>query len=458
MIATEIFDQLSALIGMDKVSVNVCVREQHGKDESYNSPSLPDLVVFPESTDDVITVVNFSAKYQIPIVPFGSGSGLEGSAIPVRGGISLDMNRMNRILEIRSEDFLVRVQSGVTKDQLNHFLKPYGLFFAVDPGANATLGGMAATNASGTTTVRYGAMRENVRAIEVVLANGTVIHTGTLAAKSSSGYNLNGLFVGSEGTLGVFTELWIKVWGIPESIVCARAEFPDITSCVEASTAVVSAGIPIVRMELVDSPYIEAFNHYRSSGFSVVPHLFLEFRGTSESVMADVRVTQELMKDEGCTHFVFVSGEKERQQMWEVRHHALYAFMHQHVGLRHMGSDVCVPISMIADAVRNAKELLCTMELQGAVLGHVGDGNFHVSLAVNVDCKEDLSRAHAFNERLVALALRVGGTCTGEHGVGLGKMKYQEKEHGTALETMRLIKSVLDPQHLLNPGKLIDPS
>ncbi|GEO25221.1 2-hydroxy-acid oxidase [Alicyclobacillus acidoterrestris] len=451
-------EDLRAILRADQVSDSESILEQHSHDESYHTPVLPDVVVFPESTEDVVAVISYAARQGVAVVPFGAGSSLEGHVIPVSGGISLDMMRMNQVLEVRPDDFLVRVQPGVLKDELNERLGRYGLFFPVDPGSNASLGGMAATNASGTTTVRYGAMRDNVRALEVVLPTGKVIQTSSLAPKSSSGYNITSLFVGSEGTLGVITELWLRVWGIPEQTVAARAVFSDVEHCVRAATAIVGAGIPVVRMELVDGPYIAAVNQYSGSDFPTLPTLFLEFHGNRRHVEADVEVAKEVIEDEGCTSFEFVMDEKARQAMWAARHHALYAFMHQYPGFGHMSTDVCVPVSKLPEAVLRAKELLAQTGVRGAIVGHVGDGNFHVSMAVDRGNLDDLARADAFNEQLVYTALSLGGTCTGEHGVGLGKRKYQQKEHGDALAVMQAIRAAIDPQHLMNPGKLVDPA
>ncbi|GMA61110.1 hypothetical protein GCM10025859_15500 [Alicyclobacillus fastidiosus] len=315
---------------------------------------------------------------------------------------------------------------------------------------------MASTNASGTTAVHYGTMRENVRSLEIVLANGEVIRTGSLTVKSSSGYNLTQLFVGSEGTLGIFTEVTLRLFGIPETTAAARAEFPDIQSCVNASTALIGAGVPVARVELVDGPFIEAVNAFKRTNYNTVPTLFLEFRGNFDSVQSDVRLAQEIAVEEGCVDFQFVSDERERNQLWDARHSAAYAFTHQHVGYGHMATDVCVPISKLPESVTRAKRLIEELDIIGCVIGHVGDGNFHVSVAVNPNDPDSVSRAHQFNEQLVYHALSLGGTCTGEHGVGLGKRKYQEKEHGPAIEVMRAIKMALDPKHILNPGKLID--
>lgn len=445
------------LLSTQQVSTNPAILEQHSHDESYHVPVLPNVVVFPETTHDVVQVITYATRHGIPVVPFGAGSGLEGHVIPVQRGISLDMMHMNKIIEVRPDDFLVCVQPGVTRVQLNEGLKKYGLFFPVDPGADASLGGMAATNASGTTTVRYGAMRDNVKSAEVVLADGSVIRTGSLAAKSSSGLNLMGLFVGSEGTLGIFTELWLKVHGIPEKIVAARAEFPDVASCVNASHAMMGAGIPVARLELVTAPFIHAFNRYKQTTFNPVPTLFLEFHGSQRGVQNDVDFAKEISCEEGCTAFQAVVSEEARNQLWEARHHAAYAFMHQYPGLRHMATDVCVPLSKLPEAVTHAEQVLRDTGVHGAIVGHVGDGNFHCSLAIDPQDPDSMAKAYRVNEEIVHYALSLGGTCTGEHGVGLGKRRYQEKEHGSAIEVMRAIKQTLDPSHILNPGKLVDP-
>lgn len=452
-----IVSDLKSILSPEQVSTSPSVLEQHARDESYHRGPLPDVVVFPASTEDVVKVVEYAAKNKIPLIPFGAGSSLEGHIIPVRGGICVDMTRMDRILEVRPQDFLVRVQPGVTRMKLNEHLKRYGLFFPVDPGADATLGGMAATNASGTTTVRYGAMRDHVRSLQVVLADGSVIQTGSLAAKSSSGYNLTNLFVGSEGTLGVITELWLKVHGIPEKTMAARAQFPDIRSCVDACTAIIGAGIAVTRMELVSEELIEKFNSYKQTNYTVTPTLFFEFSGSEAVVAHEVEAAKEVALDHGCKAFEFVADEAERLEMWKVRHNALYAFMHHFPGYGHMSTDVCVPFSKLPEAVLYAQEMLQELGIKGGIVGHVGDGNFHVMVPVKQDDENSMAVAYQFNERLVERAIALGGTCTGEHGVGLGKMKYQALEHGPALQVMRSIKAVLDPQHIMNPGKLIDP-
>jgi D-lactate dehydrogenase (cytochrome) len=450
-----LYEDLVALLSKDQVSTGESILAQHSRDESYHTPVLPDVVVFPESTADVQAVLRYAFEHDLPVVPYGTGTGLEGHAIPIQGGISLDMMRMNKILEIRPDDFLVKVQPGVTKNQLNEALRRYGLFFPVDPGSDASLGGMAATNASGTTTVRFGAMKDNVRSLQVVLADGTVIETGRLAAKSSSGYNLTSLFVGSEGTLGVITELWLRVYGLPEEVIAAKVVFPTVADCVRASTAMVGSGIPVARLEFVSSEYVKAFNKYRGTNFPVQPTLLVEFHGSSESIQHDVSLAREIAEEEGCIAFEFVEDEAERRELWDIRHNAVYAFMHQFPGYGHMSTDVCVPLSKLPEAVEHAHQKLAEMQIHGAVIGHVGDGNFHVSIAVQPDNPESLAAADAFNEAIVEHALRLGGTCTGEHGVGIGKRKYQAKEHGPALRVMQAIKATLDPKGILNPGKLV---
>jgi len=448
--------ELTGRLGSGQVTVNETVREHHSHDESYHTPVLPDVVVFAEKTADVVQVLEFACEHCIPVVPFGAGTALEGHTVPVKRGISLDLTKMNAILEIRPDDFLAHVEPGVTRTQLNEALKPYGLFFPVDPGADATLGGMAATSASGTTTVHYGAMRDNVRKMAVVLADGRVIETGSLAAKSSSGYNLNHLFIGSEGTLGVITDLWLKLYGLPQKTISARAEFPSVSHCVRASTALMGAGIPVVRLELVSPVMLEAINAYNHTDYRVTPTLFLEFHGNEGGVDTDVALAQELLQDEGCLDIQFEQDTEGQNRLWHARHSAATAFKHMRPGFGHMTTDVCVPLSALAPTVEFAEQALVKYGIDGGIVGHVGDGNFHVSMAVKPADEELMERAEAFNSALVHRALAAGGTCTGEHGVGLGKRQYQAEEHGTALAVMRTLKQVLDAGGIMNPGKLID--
>ncbi|SFB28335.1 D-lactate dehydrogenase (cytochrome) [Lentibacillus halodurans] len=455
-VSVKLLEELREVLAEDRVTTNETILEQHSSDESYHTPYLPDIVVFPENADEVRDTIKLANKYDAPVVPYGYGSSLEASVIPQQGGIVIDFANMNRVLEVREDDFLVKVQPGVTRSQLEKELKKYGLFFTVDPGADATLGGMAATNASGTTSVKYGIMRDSVRDLEVVLADGSIIHTGSLAAKSSSGYNMNGLFVGSEGTLGCFTELTLKVIGIPEHIMAARAEFVSVDDAVDAVIAIMQAGIPIARVELVDEEAIKQMNLYSDTDYHEVPTLFLELHGNKAGLKQDITFMEEIVRDMRCRQIEFETDTAGRNKLWEARHNAAYAFIHNHPGRKQMVTDVCVPISELAGAVKDAREAIGESGLSGGIVGHVGDGNYHILLMLDPGNPDDIERANQLNERIVGYALERGGTCTGEHGVGTGKQKYQEREHGHALSVMRKIKRVLDPDDTLNPGKIIE--
>ncbi|MFC3885773.1 FAD-binding oxidoreductase [Bacillus songklensis] len=450
-----LFHDLVALIGEENVSINETILLQHSKDESNHDPAMPDTVVFPTNREDVQKVVKYANEHRIPIVPFGVGSSLEGHSIPIHKGISMDFQNMNAIVEVRPQDLIVKVQPGVTRIQLNQELKKYGLFFPVDPGADATIGGMASTNASGTTAVRYGVMRDQILNLEVILADGRLIHTGSLAKKSSSGYHLNGLFVGSEGTLGIFTEITLKLHGIPESILAARACFPTVRNCVEAAISILSAGISMARMELVDARSIAQVNDYSGTDYPVLPSLFLEFHGNEAGNEEDVQFVQQLLKEHDCTDFVFESDSNKRALLWKARHELSYAFRHSSPKLRAMGTDVCVPISTLPDIVDYTRERIDYYDLDGAILGHIGDGNFHTLVMYDPENQEHVDKMEKLNEEIVKYAFRLGGTCTGEHGVGIGKIKYQQEEHGESLQIMLGVKQMLDPNNILNPGKLL---
>jgi D-lactate dehydrogenase (cytochrome) len=450
---TGVIQALKAALTEEQVTANETVRELHGRDESYHALQLPDIVVFPKTTEQVSKIMKISNDFQVPVVPFGLGSSLEGHVIPTEGGITIDFSLMNKVLEVLENDFLVRVQPGVTRTQLNKELKKYGLFFSVDPGADATIGGMVATNASGTTSVRYGVMRDQVRDLEVVLADGIVIHTGNRAAKSSSGLHLNGLFTGSEGTLGCFTEMTLRVYGIPEHVSAARACFPTVNDAVEAVVSILQAGIPVARVELVDEPSIRQVNLYSETNYPEKPTLFLEFHGNEAGLKQDVAFMGEIVEGHGCREIQFETDTASRNKLWEARHNLAYAFVHGYPGKKMMVTDVCLPISELAGAVAHARELLEKMGLIGGIVGHVGDGNFHVLLMMDLNDAEETQKAADFNERIVLYALERGGTCTGEHGVGIGKQKYQQQEHGDALIVMEKIKQALDPNNLLNPNK-----
>ncbi|RLL40602.1 FAD-binding protein [Oceanobacillus piezotolerans] len=451
-----ILNALKSKLADEQVTTNQTVRELHSRDETYHETSLPDIVVFPKSTEDVSHIMKVAQEFKTPVTPFGVGSSLEGHVIPYQNGMTVDFSLMNKIIEIKENDLLVTVQPGVTREQLNKELKKYGLFFPVDPGANATLGGMAATNASGTTSVKYGVMRDQVRDMEVVLANGSVIHTGSLAAKSASGYHLNGLFVGSEGTLGCFTELTLQVYGIPEHIVAARATFPTFTQAIDAVTAILNAGIPIARVEFVDEATVIQINKFSETNYPIEPTLFLEFHGNQAGLQADVDFTKEIMKDHDCQEFIFETDTKARNHLWDARHNVAYAYIHGHVGKKMMLTDVAVPISELANAIIYARAELDKLGVPGGLLGHVGDGNFHGLIMIDMTNTEEVQKAKEFNEKVVLYALERGGTCTGEHGVGVGKKQYQQLEHGAALQIMKQIKKALDPNNILNPNKIVD--
>jgi D-lactate dehydrogenase (cytochrome) len=421
---------------------------------TYLAPRAPDAVVYPKSREEVVEILRFADGRGVPVVPYGEGSSLEGHTIPVRGGISLDFGLMDEILEVRPDDFVARVQPGVTHSKLNERLEEHGLFFPVDPGWDASLGGMAATNASGTNAVRYGAMRDRVLGLEVVLAGGTVIRTGGMSMKSSAGYNLTGLFVGSEGTLGAFTELILRLQPVPEQILAARAVFPSIEAAGGAAVAMIRSGMQIGRVELVDARTVEAVNAYKGTAYPVSPTLFLEFSGTEAAVERDVGAARALSEAEGAQAFDFEEDEAGRERLWEARHEAALAIKELNPDRKPMTTDVCVPISDLPDALREARETIESRGLDGAILGHVGDGNYHAVFPVDPEDEEDLERARRVNSEIVGYALARGGTCTGEHGIGFGKAGYLREEHGDSLPFMRKIKELADPNGIMNPGKI----
>lgn len=428
---------------------------RHGEDLSSNPNSRPDVVVFAESTAEVRAVLAWANEQLVPVIPFGTGTSLEGHVIPTSGGISLDVSRMNRILAVHEADLQATVQAGVTHLQLNEAIGPRGLQFPVDPGADASLGGMTATNASGTSAVRYGNMRRNVLALEVVLADGTVIRPGSRAVKSSAGYDLTHLFIGSEGTLGVITEVTLRLYGIPEHVVVARCAFPDVDSACRAAATMVAAGVTASRLELVDGQTLREVNAYKGTAIPEVPTLFVEIGGTEDGVEGDLLTAREIAESEGATAFEADSDPTNRARLWQARHEALFATQHAHPGKLHKSTDVCVPVSELPGAIRNAREAIERHGFEVAVVGHVGDGNYHSIFSIDPDSPGEKARAEAANDEIVEYALSVGGTCTGEHGIGIGKMRYLEAEHGDLLPLMRGIKQLLDPHGILNPGKVI---
>ncbi len=429
--------------------------ERHGSSVfTYHDSHPPDAVVYPKDRDEVAEVMRFCDERGVAIVPFGQGSSLEGQTIPVRGGVTLDFALMDRILEVRPDDFLARVQPGVTHGELNGRLREHGLLFPVDPGWDASLGGMAATNASGTNAVRYGAMRDQVLGLEVVLAGGTCMRTGSMAMKSSAGYNLTALFVGSEGTLGVFTELTLRLYPIPEHVLAARVVFPDIERAGTAAVALIRSGTQVGRCELVDARTIEAVNAYKGTSYATSPTLFLEFSGSEAAVGHDVASARTLCEAEGSGAFEFEEDEAGRERLWEARHEAALAIKELYQDRRPMTTDVCVRISDLPAALRHARDAIASRGLDGAILGHVGDGNYHAVFPVDPSDPEDIAKAEEVSAEIVAYALARGGTCTGEHGIGFGKIEHLREEHGDSLPFMRAIKRLADPNGVLNPGKI----
>src|SRR5262245_2482132 len=447
--------ELRALLG-SRASDAAAVREHHSHGESYHAPAAPDVVCFPHSTDEVAAILAISARRQIPVVPFGAGTSLEGHVNAIRGGIGLDLREMNRVVRVSAEDLDATVEAGVTRLQLNKALNNTGLTFPVDPGADATIGGMAATRASGTTAVRYGTMRENVLGLTVVLADGSIATTGTRARKSAAGYDLTRLVVGSEGTLGVITEVTVRLHPLPEAVSAATCAFDSIAGAVETVIATIQLGVPVARIELLDEAQMDAVNRYSKTSYPVAPMLFFEFHSDSARHVADQAETvQALALDRGGRDFVWAMHLEDRERLWQARHHALYAALALRPGAKGWTTDVCVPISRLAECIIETKKDNAGAPFPICLVGHAGDGNFHLIYVLDPDSASERAEAARLNERMVTRALAMGGTCTGEHGVGLGKMKYLEAEHGASLEIMRTIKRALDPDNRMNPGKMI---
>ncbi|MGE0733905.1 MAG: FAD-binding oxidoreductase [Alphaproteobacteria bacterium] len=445
---------LKQLLG-DRLSVNAAVRERHGKDEGWYPASPPDAVAFATSTEEVAEIVKICARNKTPIIPYGTGTSLEGHIAAIQGGISLDVSQMNKVLEVNGEDMDCRVQPGVTRKALNAHLRDTGLFFPIDPGADASLGGMAATRASGTNAVRYGTMRENVLSLEVVLADGRIIRTAKRARKSSAGYDLTRLFVGSEGTLGVITEVSLRLYGIPEAIASAVCNFPDLESAVNAVIVTIQSGIPVARIEIADEVQIDAINKYSKLTLPVRPTLFLEFHGTEAGVKEQSERFRAIGNDFGCDSFEWTTSPEERTKLWQARHDAAYAAKAIRQGAEVWATDVCVPISKLAQCITETQADLKKYDLIAPIVGHVGDGNFHLVLIADKNDADEMKRAHEVNDRLVMRALSFGGTCTGEHGIGLGKMDFLIAEHGEAVSVMRALKQTMDPDNIMNPGKIL---
>lgn len=448
------FSDLRRLTG-DRMSVARAVLSEHGQSESLVTAGLPDAVVFPRSTDEVAAVARWSMAHRVPLIGWGAGTSLEGHALAVRGGVVVDFRDMAAVIELRPEDRLVRVQPGITREALNTELRTSGLMFPVDPGANASLGGMAATRASGTTAVRYGTMRDNVRGLTVVLAGGEVIRTGTGAPKSAAGYDLTALFVGSEGTLGLITELTLRLHGQPEAVMTAVAAFPSVAAAVDCVIATMQMGLTPARIEFLDAETVAACNAYSHLSLPAAPQLLVEFHGHPEGLAEDVRRFRDLADEFGAKGLEWAERQEDRTRLWAARHSAYRAILASRPGAKAVVTDVCVPISRLAQAVDETRADIAASGIRGPILGHVGDGNFHAILLVDPAAAADVATAKGLAARMADRSLRLGGTITGEHGVGFGKLAHMSAEHGRGWELMGTLKRALDPLGLMNPGKLV---
>ena len=455
MTPAALHDALKQRFG-ERYSTAAAILERHGKDEAYHAGVPPEAVVFATSTEDVVEVVNLCRAHKAPLIPFGTGTSLEGHINAIRGGISLDLSLMTEVLEVNEEDLDCRVQAGVTRKALNEHLRATGLMFPIDPGADASLGGMTATRASGTNAVRYGTMKDNVLGLTVVMANGDVVRTGGRAPKSSAGYDLTRLMIGSEGTLGVITEIQLKLYGQPEAVSAAVCLFPDIDAAAKTAIMVKQMGIPVARMELVDGASIRAINEADQLGMVEKPHIFFEFHGTATWVAEQAERTQEIAAELGGEDFEWSTRPEDRTRLWNARHNMFYSVQRMRPGSVGWPTDVCVPISRLADCINQTLEDLSQTNLLAPLVGHVGDGNFHLQYLIDPNNEDELSEARWVNSRMIERAIEMGGTCTGEHGVGHGKIKYLEAEHGApSLAVMASIKRALDPENIMNPGKIL---
>lgn len=451
-----VLDKLHSLLG-DRLTTTKEVREDHAKDVSHHLPHLPHAVAFPHSNTEVSQIVKVCAQYSIPIVPFGTGTGVEGAVVAIHGGICVDLTQMNKIFQVNQNDMDATVQAGVTRNQLNSHLSgtETGLYFPVDPGADASLGGMAATRASGNAAVRYGTMRENVLGLTVVTADGNIIRTGGRARKSSAGYDLTRLFVGSEGTLGVITEVTLKLAKTPDAVSAAVCAFSDVVEAANTAIKVIGTGIPVARLELLDEIQMGAVNAYSGLDYKVAPTLLFEFHGSESAVTEQAQTVGTIVHEHGGEDFQWAAGEEERNRLWQARYDSYYASLALRPGSVGYVTDVCVPISRLADCILKTKQEIQTSGLVAPLLGHVGDGNFHVVFPLDPNHPEELKEAQRLSQLFVEYALQMDGTCTGEHGIGLGKIEALKQEHGPGVGVMHAIKKSLDPQNIMNPGKVI---
>ena len=446
-------DELTALLG-DRLSTSTGVRDHHSKDESWHIPHRPDAVAFPKTTEEVSAIVQVCARHRIPVVAYGTGTSLEGAVIPEFGGIVIDLVNFDQVLQVNAEDLDVTVQARVTRKQLNDYIRDQGLFFPIDPGADVSLGGMAATRASGTNAVRYGTMRENVLGLTVVMADGRIIRTSRRARKSAAGYDLTRLFVGSEGTLGIITEVTLRLYGIPEAMAAAVCSFDSLEGAINTVIQTIQLGVPIARIELLDDVQMDAVNKFSKLSYAVKDTLFVEFHGTENGVKEQAEIVQSIAAEHGGGEFKWATKPEERSHLWTARHDVTYANKALRPGCEIWATDVCVPISRLAECILETKKDLKESFLIAPLVGHVGDGNFHLGFLINREDPKELAEAERLNERLVMRALAMDGTCTGEHGIGLGKMKFLVAEHGEAVSVMREVKKALDPLGIMNPGKI----
>lgn len=446
-------DELRALLG-DRLSTSTGVRDHHSKDESWHVPHRPDAVAFPNSTEEVSQIVQICARHRTPVVAYGTGTSLEGAVIPEHGGVVVDLANMDQVLQVNAEDLDVTVQARVTRKQLNEYIRDLGLFFPIDPGADASLGGMAATRASGTNAVRYGTMRENVLALTVVMADGRIIRTSRRARKSAAGYDLTRLFVGSEGTLGIITEVTLRLYGLPEAMAAAVCSFDSLEGAVNCVIQTIQLGVPIARIELLDDVQMDSVNKFSKLDYPVKDTLFIEFHGTEAGVKEQAEIVQSIAGDNGGGEFKWATKPEERTHLWTARHDVTYANKALRPGCEIWATDVCVPISRLTECIIETKQDLKESFLIAPLVGHVGDGNFHLGFVIDRNNPAELAEAERLNDRLVMRALAMDGTCTGEHGIGLGKQKFLVAEHGEAVSVMREIKKALDPLGIMNPGKI----
>ncbi len=447
-------EELKSLL-RDRLDTSTSVRTHHSQDESFHQAALPNAVAFPKSTSEVSEIVRVCMRHHMPIIPFGTGTAMEGGINAYSGGLCIDMSLMNKVLRVSAEDMDCTVQAGVTRKQLNEYLRDQGMFFPVDPGADASIGGMAATRASGTNAVRYGTMREAVLALTVVMPDGKIVKTSSRARKSAAGYDLTRLYVGSEGTLGVICEITLRLHAIPQAISAAICDFELLAGAVDTVIQTIQMGVPIARIELLDSVAIDAVNHYSQTHYPLRPHLFMEFHGTEAGVAEQADIVRELATENGGSDFKWAINTEDRNALWQARHDLAYAARAMRPDARIFSTDVCVPISRLTDCILETHKDISGMGMAMPLVGHVGDGNFHVVPAVNPNDPVEMAQIEAFHQRLIRRALSMGGTCTGEHGIGVGKKQFLEEELPAGVEVMKLIKVALDPDNLMNPGKVL---